>query len=457
MYPEFDTNLHNQKMPVTIRLHIEGIEVEVVIEEIHRVLPNKRLVARGSVNDQEYLFKLFYGPAAKKHCAREATGALNLKKTQVSTPELLLQGEAIRPPGHFLAFEYIKGAQPLEEPVDKEEFEEVIRVLALMHEAGYYQSDMHLRNFIRGNDGVLQCIDGDSVRGGSTLARQTCLANLTMLFVQLGPDHDHMFADGYKVYVAARNWQASTREKHAFFDELTRARRDRIRRFAEKTVRDCTEFRVVKSFMGFQASQRLFHSEIEPFLRNPIGLVNAGVVLKQGNSATVVKVIINGEDYVIKRYRHKSWLRFFRRGFKVSRARNSWTFGLSLKHMNIPTAEPMAFIEVGFGPFVRDAFLLTRALEGPDLKDIAEKTGEIPVALEDAVVSIFSKLGRVGFVHKDLKATNLLQHEGGVSLIDLDAMSFDLGEGHRRDVDRFLRNWDHLPKQRAHFEKRLSD
>lgn len=66
--------------------------------------------------------------------------------------------------------------------------------------------------------------------------------------------------------------------------------------------------------------------------------------------------------------------------------------------------------------------------------------------MAQALLSLFETLCRLRISHGDLKATNLLWHEGRVWLIDLDAMKQHRSDTAfarvwRRDRARFLRNW----------------
>jgi len=71
---------------------------------------------------------------------------------------------------------------------------------------------------------------------------------------------------------------------------------------------------------------------------------------------------------------------------------------------------------------------------------------EYGVNIAAALLTLFGTLHALRISHGDLKATNLLWHDGQVVLIDLDAMtqhrsSRTHAQAWQRDRARFLRNW----------------
>jgi len=71
---------------------------------------------------------------------------------------------------------------------------------------------------------------------------------------------------------------------------------------------------------------------------------------------------------------------------------------------------------------------------------------EPDVEMASAILSLFETLYQQRISHGDLKATNLLWHEGQLVVIDLDAMtqhtsSKTFARAWRRERARLLRNW----------------
>ena len=66
---------------------------------------------------------------------------------------------------------------------------------------------------------------------------------------------------------------------------------------------------------------------------------------------------------------------------------------------------------------------------------------------------MFGKLAAARIAHGDMKSTNLLWVDNEIALLDLDAAAVypaaSYVRAYRKDRDRFLRNWEHLPEFRT--------
>jgi tRNA A-37 threonylcarbamoyl transferase component Bud32 len=184
------------------------------------------------------------------------------------------------------------------------------------------------------------------------------------------------------------------------------------------------------------------------FAANPEAAFADARVLKAGNSATVVRSELGGRPCVIKRYNRKSLWQVLRRALRpVPRYRRAWRNGQALHLLGIPTARPLVLVERRVGPWRGVAYLVMEDLGDADLASELAGTGAADQRLE-AAVALLRALAVAGLVHGDTKASNFLVHGERVAVVDLDAMRLG-GRGQRRDLVRFLANFDGRPALRA--------
>ena len=160
---------------------------------------------------------------------------------------------------------------------------------------------------------------------------------------------------------------------------------------------------------------------------------------------------IPGQPLVVKRYNLKSFRHALSRFWRPSRAWHSWVAGHRLAFYGIPTPAPLAMLEERIGPMRGRAFLVTEFCPGESLLQHLSEDREPDTAEAEAIRNLFAMLFRLKISHGDMKANNLLWHDGHLSLIDLDSLtqhgsSRAFVRAWRRDRERFVRNW---PKQSA--------
>ena len=437
--------------PFALLVRFESQTRELICQEILRVLPGRRLVARVTWENADAVLKLFVGPGAQRYCEREARGLQRLSAAGVSTPEVLARVSA-GGSATGLVIRYLPDSHPVDMN-DVEAFADVVRLFAQLHTSGVWQADLHLDNFLFSGQ-TLYAVDGDGVKNQSgALDVGRSLANLGLLLAERPPSQDPCVERWAAVYCEARGWRLE-RHRGAVSRALTRQRQNRVRRFSGKTTRDCTQFAVTRHWGAFTARLRDWQPRDWPaFVDNPDRVVDDPdlcEVLKAGNSATVVRWRPdNGPCVVVKRYNVKSLLHGVRRGLgSTTRFRRAWRNGHTLEFLAIPTATPLGLVEQRRGPWRGVGYLVMQDLGSEDLAVHVARRG-LSDQLCDEVVDLFVLLARSGFSHGDTKASNFLYHEGHVHLIDLDGMRRDAG-GMARDVARFLRNWDGA--ERARFE-----
>ena len=171
-----------------------------------------------------------------------------------------------------------------------------------------------------------------------------------------------------------------------------------------------------------------------------------GKVLKNGVTCTVANVVAGDQMLVVKRYNLKHWRHAMSRAWRPSRAWHSWRAAHRLAFYGIATPQPLALIEERLGPLRGRAFLVTEHCPGRNLRDSLSPGDEPAPEQQAAILELFRTLCALRITHGDLKASNLLWHDGRVVLIDLDAMVQHRLESAfvrdwRSDRLRLLRNW----------------
>ncbi len=437
-------------LPATLVLD-DGRELHLL--RALRVLPGKRLTAEARLDGEPVLAKLFLSASASRHAARERSGIAALIAAGLPTPAHVADA-TLRGGGELVATRFLPGATSLLDawnalprpPADTAAIALLAPALALlarMHANGLAQSDLHLGNFLQ-HEETLYLVDGDAVEAHpAPLAPQAARANLAILLAQLPPAWDEHLDALIAAYVAAGG---TAPEPAALLREIAAVREWRLTDLLAKSVRNCSLFAVTRSVTRFTSVVRDEAEVLAPLLADPDEAMRAGTVLKDGNTATVARIEFDGRALVIKRYNLKNACHALSRLWRPSRAWHSWRAAHRLKFLGIATPRPLALVEERVGPLRRRAWLVTEHCPGANLLEVldphAPPADDIAAALSETLRTLHS--ARIH--HGDLKATNLLWHDGRVWLIDLDATM-----AHRspsaferawaRDRARLLRNW----------------
>ncbi len=423
-------------------------------ERILRVLPGRRIVLQakrvleGAEDSTDSLLKLFIGSSSRRYRERERRGLKWLRDAGLPVPEVLedLDGRTLS----GLVIEYLPGARVIA-PEDQETVEQAAALLGRMHEAGLWQVDLHLKNFVQSAERLF-ALDGDGVRRRARPVPQgRGLEDLALLAAQRPPQEDEGVGGLLAAYLANRPGVTCSADELG--RKVDQARRGRIRRYLKKCFRNCTEFSVTAD-KGFRYFVRRGRGELVCGLLSERGAFSSGgdflemEAVKQGNSATLVRTRADG-GVIIKRYNIKSLRKGMSRLLRpFPRYRRAWMTGQLLNFLELPTAQPLALIEEKRFLLPSVAYLVMEDLEGQDLAgEVADRGVGASRAAE--VARLFVLLKRAGLTHGDTKATNFIVRDGRVHLIDLDAMQLGTGR-FDRDVARFLDNWE--GDARARFE-----
>ena len=434
---------------------------ELGVSGLLRVLPGKRIVAEAQWHGQRVLAKLFVADGSARHWAQEKKGILALQQAALETPALLL-AESLPRGGHVLLSTFLSDAESLAEhwieveglPAGNPAALEVLRpafaLLGRMHAKGLVQDDLHFGNFLQAA-GQWFVIDGDAVREvspGQPLDEKTAVTNLAILLAQLPIAWNAHLTPLLEVYHAAggRVFSCHTAQDERLVREVERVRAWRLKDYLGKAGRECTLFKALRGVLRFSVLRRTRAAVLEPLLETLDHAIARGHLLKDGRTCTVARIDAAGVPLIVKRYNLKSVFHAIGRCWRPSRAWHSWCEGHRLGFYGIATPRPLGVLEERFGPLRRRAFLLNEYCPGTSLQHLLSAEREPDQTVGAALLELFRTLNSLRISHGDLKASNLLWHDGRIFLIDLDAMeqhssACRYAHAWRRDRARFLRNW----------------
>jgi tRNA A-37 threonylcarbamoyl transferase component Bud32 len=462
------------QLPMTITLADAAGPADLQLLTLLRVLPGQRYVGAGVWRGRPVLAKLLVGAKAARHFQRELSGVRLLAEQGMTTPLLLADGLQDGE-GGWLLFEWLEKAPSLGDEWAKVEhlppladeqqavLGEALSAIALLHARGLWQEDLHLDNLLR-HDGRLYLIDGAGIcveHAGQPLSRQKVLENLGVFFAQL-PKALEPFTEELLVHYLLSNAEHGL-PMEALQKQIDKVRSWRLKDFLSKTERDCTLFSVVDTPSLFQAIRREEQATLLPVLEQADALIDGGQLYKAGGSATVARVEAGGRALVIKRYNIKDFSHWLKRFWRPSRAAHSWREGNRLAFLGIATPRPLAVREPRFLGLRRKAYLVTEALEGPNIIErfaAYVDSADVPEADLQALELLFAQLIRERISHGDFKGTNIFWVEGRWVLIDLDAMQQHSTQSSflpafARDRARFMRNWPQSSALHQLLEQRL--
>lgn len=430
----------------------------LVLRQLLRVLPGKRITGIGDIEGETVVAKLFIAVhGAKRHWQRELRGIQRLLEHDLPTPRQLAAGELLSG-GYYVLNEFIENADHLtdfEESIPVDPLAKMFATIGRMHSHGLIHEDAHHGNFLFQTERVF-ILDGDAIR--NSWSHSEIVDNLALALAQLPPaivrtQHANLLAAYCRENPdQSINWR--------YLEKIvTRIHRRRLRHYLKKCLRDCSQFQVVRKPERFVAMVRSEAEFLSPIVIDPNAWIETGVPLKLGKTATLAMITHHGRQLVIKRYNIKGAGHALSRCWRPSRAWHSWIAAHRLGFLGIATPLPLAMIERRLGPFRREAWIVTEYCPGIGLADhlAAYKKSAPPAAVLESIQKTFRSLANANITHGDLKASNLLWQEDHLVLVDLDAMkqhASQIGFRHawEKDRQRFLHNWPATSSLRQIFD-----
>lgn len=444
--------------PFSINIETEQGPAELKIDSLLRAVPGKRLVALSNWKNRTVIVKIFiHGNRWKRGMLKDIAGINRLKQARIPTPDLLLQAATADNKAGVLIIEYLNQGASLatlfEEAKTAEGKAEIlemgVKAVADCHQAGLWQHDIHLDNFML-CAGTVYVLDGADIKSkGAVLDVDTRLKNFAMFLAQFPVSQDKQWKYLIEQY-SKQSPGLNAEDIAGFRKRIVKARRKRLNAYERKLNRSTSANRCEQGSNFFYIYNRSIHSaELDSFIADPDSFIDGQQLLKDGNSSTVAIVTINERNYVLKRYNIKSFWHGVSRAFRPSRAHHSWRNASVLEMLGVATAHPLLYLEERvFWLFRRRAYFLCEYIEGLDLGTAWERR-ELEMK-ENEIVGLFRGLFRVmadyRISHGDMKATNFMLKDGKIFVLDLDVMTRNASnakfkEKFAKDLKRFQKNW----------------
>ncbi len=440
---------------------------ELLVQQVLRLLPGKRLVVKGLWQQQQVVVKVFYGKRrAHRHLQRELVGYNLLREAQFLVPQLLFAGSLEAEPVYVMVFTELYPIKKLGKllasddcQVVKTNLLAVQELIARLHQVGLVHTDLHVDNFLLVNDDYY-LLDFTSISVAENKDAQ--LSNLALFYAQLPIRFRTQLPVLFVDYCKVRGWQESVKLETQLLTAVAEKRFARGKHWREKCLRCCTEVVAISFWRKAYGFLRRHHSnEVMAFIHSPETYLqtNESEVIKAGNTCTVFRVRMGEKVYVVKRYNIKGKWHFLRRCLRTTRALRSWLNANTLALFEVPTAAPVAFVEKHWGGLRLTSYFVMEDLSGEPLGNYFLTT-DIDLDLVDATARLLSDLARLSISHGDMKQTNFLVREGEVFLIDLDAMQYHEDrsawrKAFKRDIKRFRRNWRRNPELLKCFDQAI--
>jgi len=464
-------------IPFRVLLESDNRHIELTCSRILRILPGKRLVCSGEYNGQDVVVKFFLDSRrAKRHCAREEKGIRALNEAGIKTQNLLFKG--LLKPGcePVLVFRMIDRAtnftdvwkQVTSDNTHAQLLRQIISIIADQHEAGLAHDDLHMGNFIlAGND--IYTIDGDAVNvhnRGKPLSETKSLENLGLFFAKIYPRFDRLVPDAFNMYLEKRAWPKNTVRCNRLTKEIRHQYKKNKKKYLKRIYRECSAFCCQKSWKRFLVYNRNYNTEkMVGFLADPDVLIDRNRLLKNGNTATVALVEVDGQHYVVKRYNIKNVWHAFRRCLRPSRAWNSWRNAHRLAILGISTPKPIALLEKRWGPFRSEAYFITEYVDGINVYHLFHSDEVKEIQYQELVKQfgeLLQQFANAFISHGDFKATNFIFSGGELIVTDLDGMhehrfKCRFRKAFSRDLKRFMQNWTYLSEVDNIFREQIKN
>lgn len=171
------------------------------------------------------------------------------------------------------------------------------------------------------------------------------------------------------------------------------------------------------------------------------------------NSANVTVVLVpgkSGRGFVVRRMNYGRWRHRLADFFRRSRARRGFFRGLRLEEAGIPTPRMLAVGDAGRLRWPAVAYTICDEVPGAQpLHAWVRDGGKDARAVTERLADVLARLHERGFVHRDLKSSNvLLDRELNPWLIDMDGVrylgSVSLAQS-ARDLATLARVLQHAP------------
>lgn len=450
---------------------------EIQCLELLRDLPGKRRVYAGRWAGQDIVAKVFLpGARVARYWQREEKGIKAMLRRGILTPEILYSGSLAGQAGFIIILPFIDHSLTAshlwsQAGSDQERYKllsQLLDTLASHHQAGIVQRDLHLGNFLVAGEKVYTLDGSDITVYEKSVGPQKSLNNLGLFFAQFSPKYDGLAEKSLRLYCQSRKFVYSKNLLQKLKKRIEIQRRKRRNKILQKIFRECSAV-VARQVDGKRmlCARNYFTEPMTDFLLEPERYLEGKNVelLKDGNSSTVMRLNIGALDLVIKRYNIKNFSHGIKHAMMRTRASRSWENAHLLGFYGIRTAQPVAMVENRRGSVSRTSYFISEYVKGITCVDFFETHhyygGEKEMEAKK-LVALLLQLQELHISHGDLKASNIVMTQDGPVLLDLDAMcqyrtAARFKKAGKRDLQRFLLNWENNPEVYGMFIRQLKN
>ena len=454
----------------------EGL-VTLKLRKLLRHLAGRRDVWLASSRDESALLvakRFCIGGKQLREYTSEVDGIKQLTTRGVLCPKLIFTANDERG-DLWVVTEFIENSKELSDivlhcsdpSVLKAATQEFANALIMHWQLGVHQTDAHLRNFLWDGQSIYT-IDVGTIRfseGPLALSKKT-----SILEKMLGGYIESFRADLIKAFIESCGRLGESEllnriESAGFSGRIEQQEAKNLRRIWQKSRRNCSQFMKAQHGRSLLICQRELDPKLIEQLKNaPDKLMEMGQRLKSGNTCTVQQIEWSGVTIVVKRYNPKPIFYRIRHILHMSRAMRSWSNGIVMNQLDVPTVVPLAVVEESNCGLLGRAYFLMEHFEGESISDYLNRKEDDEAEHERAVTSLsrlFARLRQLRIVHGDFKAKNILINESGLMLIDTDGSRFLVNRRRfikefQSDFKRFLKNWPDGARVKRILKNRLS-
>ena len=402
-----------------------------------RAIPGKRQIYDALWNGKPVIAKMFsHKISAGRHLSREVQGLTQLQERRLNSAKPLFYGRAEDGRWAVVLEKIVNSTTALEiltETTDSSQrlilLMQISRELAQQHSQGVVQKDLHLGNFLQADNQMYILDPGQMQFFPHPVSRKRSISQLALLVCCL-PASDTASAEALsEAYFKTRGWDFGSADQHRLKRQVALHRKKGIRHGLKKCLRTSKRNRRIQTGGCVAVFDRSFCQASEPvdFIKHIDALMDAGRILKNGNTCYVSHFTYDGMDVVVKRYNHKGLIHSLRHTIKRSRARRGWLHAHHFGMREIPTPKPLAYIERRKGGLIWNSYLVTQYNEGPSLYHFLRDESVIAeqrASTTQQVKSLLDRMAAYRITHGDLKHTNILVTQNGPTLTDLDSVQF---------------------------------
>lgn len=412
----------------------------LIFKKLLRQIPHKRRVYFALLDNQKVIAKIYETKFfAKSHLLNERSKLERLHNAGLSSPRLLFYGQCDTG-GWTIVTEYIRDCATALELYYKAESPKakvnILRPLfvelARLNEAGIFQKDLHLGNFLISGDKVFSLDTTTMKFEHCPLDKIQSLRQLAILSWYVpGEIRAEALPGLLNLYAGTRGWKFTADDRLTIENYMKKHIQREIKRQLKKTLRSSGRQVQIKSNGLTAVFDKTFYENLDApsLLSNLDGLMETGQILKFRPTSFLSYINFNDNDIVIKRYNHKGLWHSIRQSFRTSRAKRSWLHGHRLAMLGVNTPKPLAYIEKCIGPLLWKSYVLTGHIRGQNLADALydpnipeQKKQDLNRQIRELMITLHNNR----ITHGDFKLTNFVVTQDRVYITDLDAMKVHL-------------------------------